>query len=51
MFLVRQLLLVWLQGLWIYVEEKSKGTLKEERLTHFDRLEEYLQGKKGQTAT
>jgi dolichyl-phosphate-mannose--protein O-mannosyl transferase len=34
--------LLWLQAFWIYVEEKSKGTLNKEIL-HFDRLQKYLE--------
>jgi hypothetical protein len=36
--------LLWIQAFWIYVEEKSKGTLKK-KIVHFDRLDEYLQKK------
>jgi hypothetical protein len=32
------LLLVWLQAFWIYLEEKSKGTLTR-RVAYFDQLE------------
>ena len=38
-------LLLWIQAFWIYIEEKSKGTLKK-KIVHFDRLHEYL-GKRG----
>ncbi len=34
--------LVWLQALWIYIEEKSKGTLQK-RIVHFDRLQQYFE--------
>jgi hypothetical protein len=34
-------LLIWLQAFWIYIEEKSKGTLKK-RIAHFDRLEDFF---------
>jgi len=45
---VSTLFLLWLQAFWIYVEEKSKGTLKR-KVVHFDKLEEYwLEGKKEQ---
>ncbi len=30
--------LLWVQAFWIYIEEKSKGTLKR-RVSHFDKLE------------
>jgi hypothetical protein len=30
--------LLWLQALWIYLEEKSKGTLTK-KVVHFDKLE------------
>jgi hypothetical protein len=30
--------LLWLNALWIYLEEKSKGTLAK-RVVHFDKLE------------
>lgn len=33
--------LLWLQAFWIYIEEKSKGTLNKQ-IAHFDRLEKYL---------
>jgi hypothetical protein len=35
------LLLLWVQAFWIYIEEKSKGTLKK-TVVHFDRIEEWL---------
>lgn len=35
------LLLLWVQAYWIYIEEKSKGTLKK-TVVHFDRIEEWL---------
>lgn len=38
-------LLLWVQGFWIYIEEKYKGTLRK-RVEHFEKLEEYLQRKK-----
>jgi hypothetical protein len=34
-------LLLWLQAFWIYVEEKSKGSLKK-TVVHFDKLEDVL---------
>jgi hypothetical protein len=34
--------LLWLQAFWIYIEEKSKSTLKK-KIVHFDRLQEYLE--------
>lgn len=34
-------LLIWLQAFWIYVEEKSKGSLKK-TVVHFDKLEGVL---------
>ena len=43
---VSTIFLLWLQAFWIYVEEKSKGTLKK-KIVHFDRLQEYLQKRKG----
>jgi len=39
--------LLWLQAFWIYMEEKSKGSLKK-KVVHFDRLQEYLENKRGQ---
>ncbi len=38
--------LLWLQAFWIYLEEKSKGTLRK-KIVHFDRLQEYLEKKEG----
>lgn len=35
-------LLLWVQAFWIYVEEKSKGTLAK-KVVHFDRLQEWLE--------
>lgn len=37
--------LLWVQGFWIYLEEKYKGTLRK-KIEHFDKLEEYWQRKK-----
>jgi hypothetical protein len=34
-------LLIWLQAFWIYIEEKSKGSLKK-TVVHFDKLEGIL---------
>jgi hypothetical protein len=31
--------LLWLQGFWIYLEEKYKGTLRK-KIEHFEKLEE-----------
>jgi hypothetical protein len=31
-------LLIWLQAFWIYIEEKSKGSLSK-KVVHFDKLE------------
>ena len=31
-------LLIWLQAFWIYIDEKSKGSLKKS-VVHFDKLE------------
>jgi hypothetical protein len=31
-------LMVWLQAFWIYIEEKSKGSLAK-KVVHFDKLE------------
>jgi uncharacterized membrane protein YozB (DUF420 family) len=45
---VTTILLLWVQAFWIYVEEKSKGTLKK-KVLHFDRLQEYLENKRRQT--
>jgi len=33
--------LLWLHALWIYLEEKSKGTLTK-KVVHFDKLEKYF---------
>jgi len=30
--------LIWLQAFWIYIEEKSKGTLTK-KVAHFDKME------------
>jgi len=38
-------ILLWLQGFWIYLEEKHKGTLRK-KIAHFDKLEEYWERKK-----
>ena len=38
------LLLLWVQAYWIYIEEKSKGTLKK-TVVHFDRIEEWLKSR------
>jgi hypothetical protein len=38
---VLTLALLWIQAFWIYLEEKSKGTLKK-TVVHFDRLEQWL---------
>ena len=35
------LLLLWVQAFWIYIEEKSRGTLRK-TVVHFDRIEEWL---------
>jgi hypothetical protein len=35
------LALLWVQAFWIYLEEKSKGTLKKQ-VAHFDNLENWL---------
>ena|ERR1700722_8983227 len=43
------IVLLWVQAFWIYVEEKAKGNLKK-KVVHFDRLEKYLQEKRGQAA-
>ena len=45
--LVSTAFLLWLQAFWIYMEEKSKGTLKK-KVVHFDRLQEYIEQKRGQ---
>jgi len=42
---VTTIFLLWMQAFWIYVEEKSKGTLKK-KIVHFDRLQEYLAKRK-----
>jgi hypothetical protein len=38
---VATVFLLWVQAFWIYIEEKSKGTLKK-KIVHFDRLQKYL---------
>jgi hypothetical protein len=38
-------ILLWVQGFWIYLEEKYKGTLRK-KIEHFDKLEAYWQRKK-----
>jgi hypothetical protein len=38
---VLTLFLLWVQAYWIYIEEKSKGSLKK-TVVHFDRIEEWL---------
>jgi hypothetical protein len=38
------LFLLWIQAFWIYLEEKSKGTLKKE-VALFDRLENWLRAR------
>jgi len=35
-------LLLWIQAFWIYIEEKSKGTLAK-KVIHFDHLQEWLE--------
>jgi hypothetical protein len=37
-------LLLWVQAFWIYLEEKSKGTLKK-KVAHFDKMEDWLKAK------
>lgn len=41
------LALIGLQAYWIYIEEKSKGTLKK-KIGLFDKIESYLDSKKGE---
>ncbi len=45
--IVSTAILLWVQGFWIYLEEKRKGTLRK-KIEHFDKLEEYWQRKKSQ---
>jgi len=42
---VTTIFLLWVQAFWIYMEEKSKGTLKK-KIVHFDRLQRYLENRK-----
>ncbi len=39
---------LWLQAFWIYVEEKSKGTLTKQ-IAHFDRLYNYFENRASST--
>ena len=34
-------MLLWIQAFWIYLEEKSKGSLKK-KVAHFDKMEHWL---------